>query len=315
MGLWGLLLGSVLLYFGAEWLVGGGSRLALALRVPQLLIGLTIVAYGTSAPEVVIGIQAAAAGHAAIAFGNVVGSNIANIGLILGLGALISPPRVDGGLRRRELPVLLATAAAVPLVALDGVVTRVEGCFLLACALLYTIVLWRSTHGKAADVAAIGDAADAAGAPKLRGAVASLATAVAGLVALIVGGSVFVDGAIDLAHRFNISERVIGLTIVAVGTSLPELVTTLIAARRGHADIAIGNVVGSNIFNVLVCLGAAATVSPFPVGEALGIDNLAMLGFTVLAAVFIRSARLVSRVEGAIALTLYIVFMVSLAAR
>lgn len=317
-----LLGGGLLLYFGAEWFVGGASALALALRVPQILVGLTVVAYGTSAPEIIVGVEAAASGHGDVAIGNVVGSNIANVGLILGVTALIKPPRVDGALRRRELPVLLGSTAVLPLLFMNGVLTRAEAAGLLAAALIYSAWMVRAARAASAQAAAqaealvTADVADAAGAPRTTGRLRSALVALGGLVVLLVGGNLFVDGAVAVAKTLGMSERLVGLTIVAVGTSLPELITSVIAARRGHSDIAIGNVVGSNIFNVLLCLGAAALVAPVRAPLVnLTYDLLALGIMTVLAALFIRTERSVSRSEGAAALGLYGGFMVAVTLR
>lgn len=307
-----LLGGGVLLYFGAEWFVGGASALALVLRVPQLLIGLTVVAYGTSAPEIIVGVQAALAGHGDVALGNVVGSNIANVGLILGVAALVRPARVDGALRRRELPVLLAATALLPLLLWDGQVTRAEGLALLALAAGYTAWMVRAARGAAMvalateEAAAAGEAADAAGAPVPGNRARSVVVAVVGLLVLLLGGNLFVDGAVSVAQSLGMSERLVGLTIVAVGTSLPELITSVVAARRGHSDLAVGNVVGSNIFNLLLCLGAAALAGPVgrPLAE-LAFDLSMLAAMTLLSAVLIRSERTVSRWEGGLALGAY----------
>ena len=315
MNPWVLLLGGgVMLYFGAEWFVAGASSLARTLRVPQLIIGLTVVAYGTSAPEIIVGIEAAAAGHRDVALGNVVGSNIANIGLILGLTALLRPARVDGALARRELPVLVASAVLVPLLLLDGVIRTWEAVGLVLVAAAYTAFMVRSARRAAlgeAQAAARStlDAADAAGGPRPKGVWRAAATAVVGLAILLVGGSLFIDGAVEVAKRIGMSERIVGLTIVAVGTSLPELITSLIAARRGHSDIAIGNVIGSNTFNVFLCLGAAALAGP--VGSPLAtvaVEVVVLFVMTALAAWLIRSERHVTRLEGAVALALYLAF-------
>jgi cation:H+ antiporter len=309
--------GALLLYFGAEWFVGGASELALSLRVPRLLIGLTVVAYGTSAPEVVVGVEAVAGGHGEVALANVIGSNIANIGLILGCAALIRPARVDGALRRRELPVLILSTALLPLLLLDGTVTRFEAGLLLAIALTYTGWMVRVARTSASiaaakrDARAASEAADIAGAPGRRsGTLRAVVTTTIGLGVLLVGGNQFVVGAVALAQSFGMSERLVGLTIVAIGTSLPELVTSIIAARRGHSDLAVGNVVGSNIFNVLLCLGAACAVGRLVVPlEAVARDLVALGLMTGLAAFFIRTERTISRIEGGIMLALYIAFM------
>lgn len=309
--------GGLLLYFGAEWFVGGASALALALRVPQILVGLTVVAYGTSAPEIIVGVQAASAGHGEVALGNVIGSNIANIGLILGIAALIRPARVDGALRRRELPVLVVSTAVIPLLLLDGVLSRWEAGGLLLVAAGYTgwmIHAARSAASVAAarvDAKTAGEAADAAGAPKPVGTLRAALTAGVGLAVLLIGGHLFVDGAVSVAHALGMSDRLVGLTIVAVGTSLPELVTSVIAARRGHSDLAVGNVVGSNIFNTFLCLGAAGLAGSVGAPlHTLGVDLVGLLVMTGLAAAFIRTERTISRLEGGIALACYVMFTV-----
>lgn len=310
--------GGVLLYLGAEWLVAGAAGLARSLGVSALIIGLTVVAYGTSTPEVIVGMQAAIAGHSEIALGNVLGSNIANLGLILGLAAILRPTHIDGALFRRELPLLVGSALAVPLLLLDGHVQWWEGAGLMTVAAIYTAWMVRSSHkatGEAVAAAAVtADAADAAGAPSPQGGRARLvAIAVVGLAVLVVGGQLLVEGAVGVARAIGMSERVVGLTIVAVGTSLPELVTSLIATRRGHTDIAVGNVVGSNIFNVLLCLGGASVVgrvgSPLP---AVAIDVGAMIAFTVVGVVMMRSGRTITRLEGCVLVLGYAAFLVLL---
>lgn len=317
-----LLGGGLLLYFGAEWFVGGASALALALRVPQLLVGLTVVAYGTSAPEIIVGVQAASAGHGEVALGNVIGSNIANIGLILGIAALIRPARVDGALRRRELPVLVVSTAVMPLLLLDGVLSRWEAGGLLLVAAGYTGWMIHAARSAASlatarvDAKTAGEAADAAGAPKPVGTLRAALTAAVGLAVLLIGGHLFVDGAVSVAHALGMSDRLVGLTIVAVGTSLPELVTSVIAARRGHSDLAVGNVVGSNIFNTFLCLGAAGLAGSVGAPlHTLGVDLVALVVMTGLAAAFIRTERTISRLEGGVAVALYAVFTALTVAR
>lgn len=259
--------------------------------------------------------QAAGAGHGQVALGNVVGSNVANIGLILGVASLVRPARVDASLRRRELPVLLTTTAAVPILLVDGLVSRMEGAVLVVIAVGYTMWMVRAARTAArvavarVDVEVASEAADAAGAPKPAGTLKPIATVIVGLLVLLVGGNVFVDGAVAVARSLGLSERLLGLTIVAVGTSLPELVTSVIAARKGHSDLAVGNVVGSNIFNVLLCLGASAMASPLMAPlRSLIVDLGALIVMTVMAAAFIRSERTISRREGAVAVALYAAF-------
>ncbi len=311
-----LLTAGTALYFGAEWLVGGSSSLALSFRLPQLLVGLTVVAYGTSAPEVIVGIQAALAGHGDVAVGNVVGSNIANLGLILGVAILVRPARVDAALRKRELPVLLLTALAVPLLLLDGAVGRIEGGLLVLGSVALTVAIVRGARTPREDAVAeastiaTAEAADAAGAPTTPGRLRSAVVALAGLAVLLLGGHFFVESATRLATSFGVSERVVGLTIVAVGTSLPELATSVIAAWRGHSDIAVGNVVGSNIFNVLLCLGGAGLAQPMTgISSAFLVDATVMIAMTIAAVVFMRTARTFSRAEAGVLLVGYVAFV------
>ncbi len=321
-----LLLGGALLYFGAEWFVGGAAGLARVMGVRTLLIGLTVVAYGTSAPEVVVGVSASLGGHGDIALGNVLGSNVANVGLILGLTALIRPTPVDGSLRKREVPVLVASALLAPLVMLDGEVSRLDGLVLLALGILYTAWMVRSArapeeaHALEA-AAATAEAADRAGAPS--SAVATpdgeprphsrlrlALTAAVGLGVLVAGGELFVRGASAIAASLGVSERMVGLTVVAIGTSLPELATSLIAAHKNHPEIAIGNVVGSNIFNVVLCLALAAIARPIGVSVgAIAVDIGAMVALTILAAFLLRSERRITRLEGAVLLLSYAAFI------
>lgn len=311
--------GGALLYLGAEWLVGGASSIALSLRVPQLIVGLTVVAYGTSAPELVVGVEAAAGGHAGVALGNVIGSNIANLGLILGVAALIRPTPVREALRRRELPVLLITTALVPLVLAWGSINRIAGGLLVAGAVFYTLWMVRSARSAAGEAAlataaeaeAAGLAGGELGEPgRGRGRARHLVSVVCGLTLLILGGRLLVDAATSLALTWGMSERMVGLTVVAIGTSLPELATSVIAALRGHADLAVGNVVGSNIFNVLLCLGGAALVRPIPASLSGTVPDLVSLGVvTALAVVFLRSARTMTRIEGLVLTVAYAGFM------
>jgi cation:H+ antiporter len=314
-----LVAGLVLLYFGAEWLVAGAARLAESFGVAPLVVGLTVVAYGTSAPELVVGIGAALRGQGDIALGNVVGSNVANIGLILAVTALITPPRIDPALARREVWVLLGSTALVPVVLLGGGVQWWDGAGLLALAVTYTWWMVRGARAApaqaAADLAVVAEAADAAAPgkmPRSRRALAGLT--VLGLALLVVGGHLLVDGAVGLARTFGMSERVIGLTIVAIGTSLPELATSTIAAIRGHSDIAVGNVLGSNIFNVLLILGASSMVGGIAADPAaIALDLVVLAAMTLVTAVVIRTRQQVSRPEAIVLLLGYVAFLSALA--
>lgn len=305
-----LALGSVGLYFGAEWLVKGASGLARAVGITPMAVGLTVVAYGTSMPELVVSTVSAVEGKSALALGNVIGSNIANLGVILGLTALIAPPDVKGGLMRRELPAVLASTAALPLLLWDGRVGRLEGALLLLGALAFTRVTLRAVSP--GDAPRHSDAEP----PPAESRLALVAFVVLGLVLLLGGGKLFVDGAVGLARFFGMSERLVGLTVVAIGTSLPELAASLVAALRGHSEIAVGNVLGSNIFNVLLILGVAALARPVETPFASVRFDLLVLGaLSVVAAVSMRTARRIQRSEGALLVCAYAAFLLALAVK
>lgn len=299
-----LLLGGVMLYFGAEWLVRGAAGLARAFGVAPLVIGLTVVSYGTSAPELAVSVSAALDGKSDIALGNVVGSNVANIGLILGITALIAPPKVDPSLIRREIPWLLVATFAVPVVMWGNQVGRSEGAMLTLAAVAFTVLTLRSARQ------GDGEQAELEGIDEARGKLALFAWFVVGLGVLVWGGDVFVDGAVGVAKRYGMSERVIGLTIVAVGTSLPELAASLVAALRGHSELAVGNVVGSNLFNILLILGVTSLVRPIPTSfQPFPVDLLVLGVVTVACAVSMRGTGIIGRPEGGFYILIYAAFI------
>ncbi len=305
-----LALGSVGLYFGAEWLVRGASGLARAMGVSRLAVGLTVVAYGTSMPELVVSLVSAVDGKSALALGNVMGSNIANLGVILGLTAIISPPNVQAGLMRRELPTVLLTVGVLPLVLWNGVIGRVEGAALLLGAIAFTRVTLKAVTPSGAPKHTDTEP------PPRHSRPALAAFVVLGLALLLGGGKLFVDGAVGLALRFGMSERLVGLTVVAVGTSLPELAASLVAALRGESEIAVGNVLGSNIFNVLLILGVTALAHPIEGSlAAVRFDLVAMAALTGVAVVSMRTARRIQRVEGAVLVAGYAAFLIALAVK
>jgi cation:H+ antiporter len=310
-----LVAGLAMLYFGAEWLVAGAAGLARSFGIRPLVIGLTIVAYGTSAPELVVGISAGLRDQAGIALGNVIGSNIANVALILACAALIRPPHVDRQIVVRELPVMLVATALIPLTLLDGIVSRVEAGGLLGLALGYSLwMILTARRGSAAQATAIlEEAAAASGVPPPRSRWRLAGLTAIGLVVLIGGGHLLVEGAVGIAQVAGLSDEVIGLTIIAIGTSLPELATSIIAALRGHGDIAVGNVVGSNIFNVFLILGASAFAGRLTGTLGDLTLQLAMLGgVTAMATIGMVARRTVGRIEGLIMLAGYIAFLTAL---
>jgi cation:H+ antiporter len=299
-----LLAGLVALYFGAEWLVRGGASLAVRLGVTPLLVGLTVVAYGTSTPELIVSSTAAAQGQGAIAIGNVVGSNIFNIGFILGLTALVAPMRVQLQLLKVDTPVMVGVALLFLLFFRDGSIQRWESLVFLAGIVLYTVVNVRLARRQAsADVRQEFDDS----VPKPTGSPwTDTGLIVAGLATLVLGSRLFVTGAVDLARLFDISDAVIGLTIVAAGTSLPELASSLMAAWRKQPDIAIGNVVGSNIYNILAILGVCGVLASPVNGQGVSLtDTLIMIGFSAVLLVIAWSGFTLRRWEGALLLALY----------
>jgi cation:H+ antiporter len=316
MNAWLLLtLGLGVLLLGGLMLVRGASSLAHSLGIPPLVIGLTVLAFGTSAPELAVNVAAALKGNGAITFGNVIGSNIANIGLIIGLTATITPLRVHRSIVTREIPVMLVVTAATIALAGDGwyrgataAVDRHDGVLLLLGFAVFLFIITRS---------ALRDRRD----PLVREALeeeethrpmawwaASLLT-ILGLGGVLLGSDWTVDGAARVAGALGMSEAVIGLTVVALGTSLPELTTSLIAAAKGHPDLALGNVVGSNIFNLLFILGVSSGLRRVPVPEGGWSDLLAVALFSAIVLPFSLSQRRVTRVEGMALLVAYVAYM------
>ena len=299
-----LVAGLAALYFGAEWLVRGGSSLAARLGVTPLLIGLTVVAYGTSTPELVVSAMAAHEGQGALAIGNVVGSNIFNIGVILGLTALICPLQVQWQVLKLDTPVMLGAALVLLLFFQDGRIQFGEALVFLGLVVAYTMVNIRLSRRQAsAEVQR--EFSDGAPRPT-RSLGADLSLIAAGLALLVVGSRLFVTGAVDLARWWKLSEAVIGLTIVAAGTSLPELASSLVAAWRKQPDIAIGNVVGSNIYNILAILGVSGMIAAPLNGQ--GVDQwdvLVMVGISVVLVVIAWTGFKLRRGEGALLLAIY----------
>ncbi|MFZ5661011.1 MAG: calcium/sodium antiporter [Pseudomonadota bacterium] len=301
--------GLALLIAGAELLVRGASRLAAAFGISPLVIGLTVVAFGTSSPELAISVQSGLAGQSDIALGNVVGSNIFNVLFILGLSAVITPLLVAQQLVRLDVPVMIGVSLLVLGLGLDGAFSRPEGGLLVAGLAAYTAFLIRQSRRESQAVQTeyaqeFGAAAPAA----KRSRLLNLALLAGGLGLLVLGSRWLVTGAVAFAQALGVSELVIGLTLVAAGTSMPEVATSLIAALRGQRDIAVGNVVGSNIFNLLGVLGLTAVVAPngVPVSDAvLGFDLPVMIAVAVACLPIFLSGHLIARWEGFVFLGYY----------
>lgn len=299
-----ILAGLVLLVVGGDLLVRWSSRLALGLGIPSLVVGLTVVAFGTSAPELAVSLAAAWKGAADIAVGNVVGSNIFNVLGILGVSALVAPLVVQRSLVRRELPIMIGAVLLVPVLGRDGSISRIEGGGLFLAMIGMTWWLVRQGRSEVAK-ANPGEPSD----PVKGSTIVLLVLGIAASLALLVLGSRFlVSGAVTIAQAMGVSELVIGLTIVAVGTSLPEVAASIAATLRGERDIAIGNVVGSNIFNVLCVLGGSGLLSssPLPVpSEAMAFDIPFMVAVMLLCVPVFLTHGHISRIEGVLFLALY----------
>lgn len=309
------LIGLGLLVVGAEVLVRGASALAAAAGVSPLVVGLTVVAYGTSSPELAVSVKAAWVGNAGIAVGNVVGSNIFNVLFILGLSGLITPLLVSAQVIRREVPIMIGVSVLALLLALDGSIGRVEGAILLAGIVTYSVVsVVQSRREQQAIQGQFESELGNAPAPATRGGLLTHAAfIIAGLVMLGVGTNWLVDGAVMIAQAMGVSELVIGLTIVAAGTSLPELATSVVAALRGQRDIAVGNVVGSNIFNILGILGMAAVIAPVQVdAQLLSFDLPFMLAVALACLPIFFTGGIIARWEGGLFFGYYIAYTVYL---
>lgn len=314
--------GLVLLVLGGELFVRGAVSIAERLGVSPLIIGLTLVGFGTSTPELVTSVQASLSGSPGVAVGNVVGSNIANILLILGISALIVPMAVGQGALRRDGVIGLAVACALAIVAVFGTLDRAVGGIFLIGLLAYIAYAWREEqragpedHTAAFDKALAFEEVHpprvAAPAPSgWQPWAVSGALALGGLVLVVLGGGLLVDAAVDLARGWGVSEAVIGLTIVAVGTSLPELVTSVVAAMRRHSDVALGNVLGSNIYNVLGIGGATALIAPTAVpAEIVRFDIWVMIAAAALVLVLGRTGWRIGRREGGLLLGGYAAYL------
>ena len=302
-----LIVGFALLVKGADLFVDGASGIAKKFGISELIIGLTIVAMGTSAPEAAVSIAAAAKGSAGISIGNVIGSNIMNIFIILGVVAAITPLKIERSTVRYEMPFTIIVTVLFVMMGKDGLLTRMDGAILWAGLLLYLAYLLRQAKQKPAETPAQGETTvqkteEPPSIWKL------IALTFVGLAVILVSSDYAVDAAVALAKIFNISDRVIGLTIVALGTSLPELVTSVTAALRGNADLAVGNVVGSCIFNLLFVLGTSALILPIPCAPNFLSDAYVAVGATVLLLLFGFTQMKIARWEGVLLVACYVAY-------
>ena len=299
--------GLVLLFFGAAWLVQGAVTLALHLGLSPLIVGLTVVALGTSVPEALVSVQAALGHQGGIALGNVIGSNILNIALILGLSSLILPLKVDSRIVKADVPLLTGATFMLVVLLEDFHISRMEGAFLLLCIVFYVtgnIMTVKRTSPEE-------DKIEGMEIPKDSGKTLwrDVGFLILGIVTLGFGANFLVTGAVDLARIFGLSEALIGLTIVSIGTGTPELATALMAAFRKSPDLAIGNVVGSNLFNIMFVLGIAGLVAPLDGNGISSIDLYVMLGVTFLLLPTVWTGRILDRKEGFLFLAIYVGYL------
>jgi len=303
--------GLVLLYFGAEGMVKGAASLARALRIRPLVIGLTVVAFGTSAPELVVSLIAAVQKSEALAVGNVIGSNIANIALILGVAALLRPLRTQRELVRREIPMMLVASFLFYGMAWSGAITRPFGGILLAGLAAFLFYNVCTAREQPQTVQAEPEASDEAS-PSRKAMLKDGLLFLIGLAGLLVGAQMLVRSGVFLARAVGVSEGVIGLSLVALGTSLPELATTVVASIRGQADLGIGNIIGSNLFNILAVIGFGSLVRPLPVESGWLLFQFPVMLFLSLVLLPLMLGQVIRRWEGALLLAGYCAFIARL---
>ncbi len=307
-------------YFGAEWLVKGSSKLSRDLGIKPIVIGLTVVAFGTSSPELAVSLTASIKGSNDIAIGNIIGSNIANIGLILGIAAIVLPLKVEKVIMKRELPLMIAISAALYFMAIDKKIGLIDGLILFTGIIFfisYQVYNTLNSKGKsgnstdnADDKTCITERTDKQSPAGRKYLLYNILYIVIGLACLLIGSHILVKSAIFIASRLGVSEMLIGLTVVAFGTSVPEMATSVVSVLRKEADICVGNVIGSNIFNILMVIGSVALVRPLNVArETLFFEFPVMLLFSVALIPMIRGSLRVNRLEGCLLTAGYFVFI------
>lgn len=299
-----LFISVAMLYYGADRLVSGSSSIALRLGIKPLIIGLTVVAFGTSSPELAVSLLSVFEGKGDIAVGNVIGSNIANIGLILGISALIRPIAVDRQIIKIDTLVMIGVSLLFVIFLLDSYIGRIEGAVLFALLIGYIIMNIRITLKDKSESKPVEDALEI----KKNNIWLDILFIVFGLGLLVWSSDLFVDKAVFFAKMFGLSEAVIGLTIVALGTSMPELATSVIAAIKGEGDISLGNVVGSNIFNILSIIGVVAMISPISINEINYVDMATMILMAAIIYPLAKTGYLIDRREGGLLILIYVIY-------
>ena len=298
-----LLIGLVMLCFGGNWLVSGGVAIAKKFRISNLVIGMTIVAYGTSTPELAASI-AAAGDHSAIILGNIVGSNIANVGMVIGVAAILVPLAVHKSVLRKEIPIMLGVSALLVLLSIDGELSQYDGVLLLIGLGIFAVYTFRSALKQREK------SKDDSNAPKNNIYLKSIGLIGIGIIVLYIGAILTVDNAVVIATEFGLSEKIIGLTVIAIGTSLPELITSIIAIRKGHSDIGIGNIIGSNIYNILMIMGVGAALGGVLITADVYVDYAIMIIFSISLLIGLKT-KIINRTMGIILATGYVLYLIT----
>ena len=298
-----LLIGLILLCFGGNWLVSGGVTIAKKFRISNLVIGMTIVAYGTSTPELAASI-AAAGDHSAIILGNIIGSNIANVGMVIGVAAILVPLAVHKSVLRKEIPIMLGVSALLVLLSIDGELSQYDGILLLIGLGVFAVYTFRSALKQREK------SKDDSNSNKNNIYVKSIGLIAIGIVVLYIGAILTVDNAVVIATEFGLSEKIIGLTVIAIGTSLPELITSIIAIRKGHSDIGIGNIIGSNIYNILMIMGVGATLGGVLITADVYVDYAIMIIFSISLLIGLKT-KIINRTMGIILATGYVLYLIT----
>ena len=298
-----LLIGLVMLCFGGNWLVSGGVTIAKKFRISNFIIGMTIVAYGTSTPELAASL-AAAGDHGAIILGNIVGSNIANVGMVIGVAAILVPLAVHKSVLRKEIPIMLGVSALLVLLSIDGEISQYDGILLLIGLGIFVVYTFRSAlkqREKSKD-----DTNPGQNNVYLK----SIGLIGIGIILLYIGAILTVDNAVVIATEFGLSEKIIGLTVIAIGTSLPELITSIIAIRKGHSDIGIGNIIGSNIYNILMIMGVGASLGGVLITADVYVDYAIMIVFSISLLIGLKT-HIIKKPMGIILVTGYVLYLIT----
>ena len=298
-----LIIGLVMLCFGGNWLVSGGVAIAKKFRISNLVIGITIVAYGTSTPELAASI-AAAGDHSAIILGNVIGSNIANIGMVIAVAAILVPLAVQKSILRKEIPIMLGVSALLVLISIDGEISQYDGILLLIGFGVFVFYTFRDALKQRAKTK------DDIDSGKNNIYLKSAGLIGIGVIVLYIGSILTVDNAVVIATEFGLSEKIIGLTVIAIGTSLPELITSIIAIRKGHSEIGIGNIIGSNIYNILMIMGVGASLGGILITADVYVDYAIMIIFSLSLLIGLKT-QIISRTMGVILAAGYILYLVT----